>query len=214
MLNLKVIVASIRPGRAADPVVGWIVSRARGDGRFAVDVLDLRDWALPMFAETAQTVADPADPVYSSPKVRRWNRTIADGDAFLFVTPEYNHSVPGALKNAIDSVYFSFAFRNKPAGAVAYSAGQIGGARAVEHLALIAIEAEMVPLRNAVLVPAVHDAFSQDGHPINHAMQAAADILLDDLAWWADVLNAARRRGSLPPAAARRPAGPPVRAAS
>ena len=95
MLNLKVIVASIRPGRAADRVVAWIVSRAGSDGRFAVDVLDLREWALPMFAETLQTVADPADPVYSSPKVRRWNRTIAEGDAFLFVTPEYNHTSRG-----------------------------------------------------------------------------------------------------------------------
>lgn len=214
MLDLKVIVGSTRPGRAADRVVPWIVGRARADDRFVVDVLDLRTWALPMFAETLDSLGDPADPSFSSPVVRRWNRAIAGGDAFLFVTPEYNHSVPAALKNAIDSVFFSFAFRNKPAATVAYSAGQIGGARAVEHLALIAIESEMVPLRNTVLIPAVHQAFGQDGRPSNPASETAADVLLDDLAWWGDTLRAARRRGALPPAAARRPRPRPTRAAS
>lgn len=220
MLNLKVVVGSIRPGRAADRVLPWLLGRARADERFAVDVLDLRDWALPMFAETLHSVGDPADPTYSSPAVRRWNRTIADGDAFLFVTPEYNHSIPGALKNGLDSVFLSRAFRKKPAGTVAYSAGPIGGARAVEHLALIAIEAELVPLRHAVLIPAVHQAFGRDGWPTNPATDTAVGVLLDDLAWWGEALRAARERPARPMDAARpvdgaRPALPrPTAAAS
>ena len=74
--------------------------------------------------------------------MKRWNSRIADGDAYLFVTPEYNHSFPAALKNAADSVFASFAFRNKPAAVIAYSGSAVGGARAVEHVAHIGIEAE------------------------------------------------------------------------
>ena len=79
------------------------------------------------------------------------------------ITPEYNHSLSGVLKNAIDNVFVSFAFRNKPALFVGYSGGIVGGARAVEQLALIAIEAELVPLRNTVLVGEVTKAFDDRG---------------------------------------------------
>ena len=127
-------------------------------------MLDLRDWPLPMFTETMESIGDFPDPTYSDPLVRRWNQTIKTGDAFLIITPEYNHSVPGVLKNALDSVFVSFGMRNKPVGYVGYSAGPIGGARAVEHLAHIAIEAEAVPLRNTVLVSNLHQAFA-DGSP-------------------------------------------------
>jgi NAD(P)H-dependent FMN reductase len=118
-------------------------------------------------------------------------------EAFLFVTPEYNHSVPGVLKNAIDNLFFSFALRNKPAGLVGYSGGPVGGARGVEHLAHILIEAEAVPLRNTVLIPTVQDAFADNGDPVNPASDRALNILLEDLQWWARVL--AEARPSSPP---------------
>ena len=94
MLHLKVIVGSTRIERAAELVIPWITQQARDDDRFDVEVLDLRDWPLPMFAESYATVGDPHDPRYSKPIVKRWNDTIATADAYLFVTPEYNHSVP------------------------------------------------------------------------------------------------------------------------
>jgi NAD(P)H-dependent FMN reductase len=203
VLNLMIIVGSTRAGRGADNILPWLTTRARADGRFAVDVLDLRTLTLPMFAETFETVGDPRNPSYSEPSVAEWNRIVGAGDAFLFLTPEYNHSIPAVLKNAIDTVFASFAFRNKPAGAVAYSGGRIAGARAVEQLALIAVEAELVPMRNAVLIPAVHQAFNSDGSPRDPATETAADVLLDDLAWWADVLHQARVRGELAPARLR-----------
>jgi NAD(P)H-dependent FMN reductase len=136
--------------------------------------------------------------------VRRWNEEVAAGDAYLFVTPEYNHSVPGVLKNAIDNVIASQAFRNKPAGFVGYSGGMVGGARAVEHLAAIAIEAEMAPLRNAVLLARVGRAFDGDGRPVDAATEFALTVLLDDLAWWGGALSRARRAGELPTASHRR----------
>jgi len=206
MLNLKIIIGSTRPGRAADRIVPWISQAAREHGAFDVEVLDLRDWQLPIFGETFATLGDPANPTFSVPEVRRWNDAILAGDAYLFITPEYNHSVPAALKNAIDSVFATFAFRNKPAAFLAYSGGIGGGIRAVEHLAHIATEAELVPLRNTVVIPYVTAAFGPDGEPADDRAQAAAKIMLDDLAWWAEALQRARLDGPLPPAIMRRTA--------
>jgi NAD(P)H-dependent FMN reductase len=210
--RLQIIIGSTRAGRAADRVVPWVVARARSDGRFDVEVLDLREWPLPMFAETLETVGDFADPTYSESIVKRWNDTIRRGDAFLFVTPEYNHSVPGVLKNAVDNVFVSFAFRNKPGAFVGYSGGAIGGARAVEHLAHIVIEAEMVPLRSTVLVGGVQQAFDEAGEPVDPMTDAALRVLLDDLAWWSQLLRRGREQGELPPGRFRlRAATPPAR---
>jgi NAD(P)H-dependent FMN reductase len=196
--TLQVIVGSTRADRNADRVVPWVLDRARRHPAFTVDLLDLRDWPLPFFQETLATIGDRADPTYSDPVVREWNRRVQQGDAYLFVTPEYNHSVPGVLKNAIDNVFVSYAFRNKPAAAVGYSGGNVGGARAVEHLAHILIEAECVPLRNTVLVGGVLQAFDADGEPVNPLTDTALEIALDDLAWWSAALEAARAGGELP----------------
>src|SRR5438552_4003157 len=86
MLNLKIIIGSTRPGRAADRVIPWITATFREHGDFDVDVLDLRDWPLPLFGETFATVDDPHDPTFSVPVVKRWNAKIAEGDAYLFIT--------------------------------------------------------------------------------------------------------------------------------
>jgi NAD(P)H-dependent FMN reductase len=204
MLNLKIIVGSTRPGRAADRVIPWIVDVAESHGAFTVDVLDLREWPLPFFSETLESVGDPRDPTYSEPIVKRWNQRIAEGDAYLFITPEYNHSMPAVLKNAIDSVFASFGFRNKVTAFVGYSGGVAAGVRAIEHLAHVSIEAEMVPLRSSVLIPEVNAAFAENGDPTNPAATTAAGIMLDDLAWWASALHQARHGGSLPPAAFRK----------
>src|ERR1700683_3696515 len=115
MLKLQIIVGSTRPTRGADHVLPWVRSRAESHEAFEVEVLDLRDWPLPIFQEHMGTLGDFVDPPYSEPIVKRWNKKIAEADAYLMITPEYNHSVPAVLKNAIDSVFVSFAFRNKPA---------------------------------------------------------------------------------------------------
>jgi NAD(P)H-dependent FMN reductase len=131
--------------------------------------------------------------------VKAWNAKITTGEAYLVVTPEYNHSVPGVLKNAVDNVFVSFGLRNKPIIAIGYSGGIAGGIRAVEHLAHIAIEAEAAPLRNAVIIPFVRTAFVDDGTPKDPATDTALSIALDDLAWWAEALKRARAEGELPP---------------
>jgi len=203
MLNLKLIVGSTRPSRAADRVAPWVLERARERPDFDVELLDLRDWPLPFFQEHPGSIGDPSDPTYSEPIVRLWNQTVGAGDAFLIVTTEYNHSVPGQLKNAIDNLWLSYALRNKPIGYVAYSGSAVAGARAVEHLALIAVEAEAVTLRNSVLIPFVREAFDTDGRPKNPATEIALGVLLEDLAWFGNALKAARDGGELEPGSRR-----------
>jgi NAD(P)H-dependent FMN reductase len=200
---LQVIVGSTRPSRAADLVLPWVLARARAHGAFAVEALDLRDWPLPIFAEHVGSIGDRNDPTYSAPIVREWNHKIEEGDAYLVVTPEYNHSVPGVLKNAFDSVFVSFAFRNKPIATVGYSGGIAGGVRAIEHLAHIAIENDMAPLRSSVIIPYVQDAFDADTEPKDRLTDAALQIVLDDLQWWSNALGSARAAGQLPPAQVR-----------
>jgi len=203
MLKLNIIMGSTREGRAGEPVLEWIRRRAEAHGAFDVNVLDLRDWKLPMFAETFATIGDFANPTYSAPIVKDWNQEIVEADALIFITPEYNHAYSGELKNAIDNVFVSWGLRNKPAGMVAYSGGPIGGARAVEQLALVLVEAEMVPLRNSVLIPDVNHAFDEGAVPANPVSDIALTVLLDDLAWWTRVTHAARGEGELKPGVLR-----------
>ena len=199
MSKLLVIMGSTRPTRAADRIVPWVLSQAQAHGGFEVELVDLRDWPLPFFAEHFGTIGDMADPTYSEPLVRAWNKKVKAADAFLVVTPEYNHSVPAALKNAIDSVWLSFGFRNKPVAALGYSAGIGGGIRSIEHLAQMCVEADAVPLRNATVIPIVNDAFDEEGSPVNPMTAASLTITLDDLAWWSSVLEKARAEGELVP---------------
>jgi NAD(P)H-dependent FMN reductase len=203
MSKLLVIVGSTRPGRAADLVVPWVTSRAREHGGFDVEVADLRDWPLPIFAEHPGTIGDIADPTYSEPIVRAWNQKVKQAGAFVVVTPEYNHSMPAVLKNAIDTVWLSFGFRNKPVAAVGYSGSVGAGIRAIEHLAHVLIEAEAVPLRNTVVIPFVRTAFGADGEPTDTETDIRLQIMLDDLAWWSAALEQARAGGELTPGSLR-----------
>jgi NAD(P)H-dependent FMN reductase len=202
--NLHIIVGSTRPTRAADRVIPWVVDRAGRHGAFDVEVLDLRDWPLPLFQEHRGSIGDFNDPTYSDPIVRSWNRKIKEADAFLVITPEYLHSLPGALKNALDNVFVSWGLRNKPLGAVGYSTGVAAGVRAVEHLAAVAIESEAVPLRNTVLIPFVESAFDEHDEPKDPMANIALTILLDDLAWWSVLLEKGRASGELLPGTVRR----------
>jgi NAD(P)H-dependent FMN reductase len=203
-LELQIVVGSTRPGRASDLFMPWLVDRAERHGRFAVRLLDLREWDLPMFAEPTESLVTGG---FTTPTVARWNETVATGDAYLFVFPEYNHSVPGVLKNAVDHA-LGPRVRNKPAGFMGYSGGPIGGARAVEHMVGITVEREMAPLRNAVLLGQVGRGFDAEGLPVDPMTDHALAILLDDLAWWGEALRRARAEGELPPPR-QRPVQPP-----
>jgi NAD(P)H-dependent FMN reductase len=140
MTKIGVILGSTRPGRNGEQVAKWVldVAKQRSDAEF--DLIDLADFDLPHLDEPVP----PSAGRYSKPHTQAWARTIASYDGFVMVTPEYNHSTSGALKNAIDFLFAEW--NNKAVGFVSYGAAA-GGARAVEHLRLIAGELMMADVR-------------------------------------------------------------------
>ena len=208
MLKVQMIIGSTREGRNAESVCRWLLPAIASHGAFEVESLDLRDWPLPFFQETIATVGDFANPTYSDPLVKRWNDKIKEADAYIMLTPEYNRSIPAVLKNAIDTVFFSSSFRQKPVAFVGYSLGFTAAARAVEHLTQIMVETEAVPVRTPTLVPFVTSAFDQTDQPTSLGQAVTLKVMLDDLAWLGNALKKARIEGQLPPAAFR------IRAAS
>jgi NAD(P)H-dependent FMN reductase len=201
MLKLQIIIGSTRSGRNADAVLRWFLPLAQKS--FAVETLDLREWPLPFFQETIASVGNFADPTYSDPLVKRWNHKIKEADAYVIVTPEYNHSVPAVLKNAIDTVFFSFGFRHKPVAFVGYSLGVTAGVRAVEHLNHIMIETEALPVRVQTLIPLVSAAFDAEDKVLNPIIEVTGTVMLEELAWLGAALKHARTAGEMPPASLR-----------
>lgn len=190
LLNIKVIAGSTREGRFSDKAAEWIAGEIKEQKGSKVEVLDLRDYEMPFFNE-------PVSPSYkqkpyANDAVARFTKKIEEGDAFVLVTPEYNHGTSGVLKNALDWVYQEW--NNKPVGFVSY--GSVGGARSVEQLRLNAIELQMAPIRNAVHIP------GEQYFPVLFGKKDARELfsLLDDqstamitqLFWWARALKTAR----------------------
>lgn len=202
-LNVLLIVGSTRPGRTSDLVQPWLTGLLDADPRFALNVEDLRDWPLPLFQEQPEKMGNPASPDYSDPLIAQWNKVVTEADVYVFLTPEYNHSVPAALKNAIDSVFMSPGFRNKPCAFVGYSISPTGAVRAVEHLIQIVSTLEAMPLRNALMIGSVASAFDETGKPADPMTGLIAQIMADDMHWWGSALRSARGAGQLPPAQLR-----------
>lgn len=198
-LRTLLVIGSTRAARGADLVLPWLTETLSGDERLELEIADLRDWPLPFFQEDMFAMGDPADPTYSDPIVKRWNDTVKAAEAFIFLTPEYNHTIPAALKNAVDSIYMSNGLRNKPSAFVGYSVSPTGAVRAIEHMYQAVTTLESVPIRNGVLVGDMFNAFDNDGQPTNPMTAAAMQVMRDDLVWWGNALRGARGAGELAP---------------
>lgn len=193
MANPKIalIIGSTRAARFADIPAQWMLAQAKARTDMAVELVDLRDYDLPLFNEMATNAYMPS----SDPKAVAWQQKMAGFDGYIFVVSEYNHSISGALKNALDQAYVEWA--KKPMGAIAY--GSVGGARALEHLRGIAVELQMAPVRNAVHVGGadfwrIHPGMGGSGKmsDIEAALLPSAKAMLDDMVWWANALKAAK----------------------
>jgi NAD(P)H-dependent FMN reductase len=185
--KLAVVIGSLRPNRFADHPAQWIAAAARQRGDFDVEVIDLKDYPMPLFGEEASPAWAPS----KNEAARRWQQKVANFDAYIFTAAEYNHGPAPVLKNALDYAYKEWI--NKPVAFVGY--GGVGGARAVEHLRLNAIELQMAPIRTAVhiLFPD-YLAVVKEGKKLAdlpHLNQTAKDML-DQLAWWTGALKVAR----------------------
>ncbi len=189
-LKVKVIVGSTREGRFSDKAAAWIGAEVMKQEGVEVEVLDLRDYDMPFFNEAVSPsyIQTP----YAHEAVARFTQKIAEGDAYIMVTPEYNHSTSGVLKNALDWVYQEW--NNKPVAFVSY--GSVGGARAVEHLRLIAIELQMAPIRTAIHIPGEHYfpvAFGKaEAGPLFASLAEPAQGLVTQLLLWARALRTVR----------------------
>lgn len=178
-LRLAVLIGSNREGRFAPTVAGWFVAQASARADLELDVLDMAELPLPW--------AYPAGP---NPDVAALQARLGDADALVIVTPEYNHSVPGPLKHALDLAGRSLA--GKPVGFVAYG-GMSGGLRAVEALRVVVAELHAMSVRDTVSFHSAWDRFDGSGVPHDEAGAAgAAKVLLDQLQWWGRALRAAR----------------------
>lgn len=189
--KIALIIGSTRKTRFADIPAQWMLAQAQERGDMTVELVDLRDFDLPLFDEPASNAYMPS----SNAVAVAWQKKIAGFDGYIFVVAEYNHSVTGALKNALDQAYVEWA--KKPMAAIAY--GSMGGARALEHLRGIAVELQMVPTRNAVHIGGgdfwkVHPGMGGSGNlgDIEASLLPSAKATLDDLAWWAGATMAAR----------------------
>jgi NAD(P)H-dependent FMN reductase len=185
MPTLAVIVASTRPGRLGPTVADWFVARAQDHGGFDVHLVDLAEVALPFLDEPGH----PSLRHYVHPHTSRWSATVDAADAFVLVVPEYNHGLPAPLKNALDYLYWEWAY--KPVGFVGYGMGT-AGANAVQMAVPVITALRMVPVPSAVAVP-LRECVDGDGvlHP-NAAMEAVAGVVLDELARLTDVLAGLR----------------------
>ena len=189
-LNIKVIAGSTREGRFSDKAAAWIAEEIRKQEGVSVEILDLRDYEMPFFND-AVSPSYKQEP-YKNEAVARFTNKIQEGDAYVIVTPEYNHGTSAVLKNAMDWVYQEW--NNKPVGFVSY--GSVGGARAIEHLRLVAVELQMAPIRNAVHIPGEQyfpALFGKTEVSDLFALQTEkADGMITQLMWWTQALKNAR----------------------
>ena len=188
-LNIKIIVGSTREARFSDKAAAWITGEIRKQKEIEAEALDLRDYDMPFYNE-------PVSPSYKqgpfkNKAVARFTKKIAEGDAFVIITPEYNHGTSGVLKNALDWVYPEW--NNKPVAFVSY--GSVGGARAVEQLRLNAIELQMAPIRQAVHIQQHWNLLDEKGNLKEGALESftkSAEAMLVQLIWWTRALKNAR----------------------
>jgi len=182
MAKLYVVAVSTRPNRAGFPLVEWMVERAKAHGRFEVELVDLREVGLPLFDEPNH----PRLRQYAHEHTKRWSTRVSAADAFVFVTPEYNHGTPPSLINALD--YLVHEWAHKPVSFVSYG-GPAGGTRAVQMVKPMLVALKMVALQESVMVPLfTHSIDANQVFKPSELQESHAKLMLDTLASWVPVL--------------------------
>jgi NAD(P)H-dependent FMN reductase len=185
MVRIGIILGSTRPNRNGEQVAKWVydVAARRSDAEF--ELVDLRDYPLPHLDEPLP----PAMGQYQNEHTKQWADKIASFDGFVIVTPEYNHSTSGVLKNAIDYLYAEW--NNKAVGFVSY--GSVGGARAVEHLRLVAGELQLADVRQQVALSLLTEFENFSVLKPSDYSQASLNTLLDQVIAWSTALTPLRQ---------------------
>jgi len=191
-MKLAIIIGSTRPGRQSPKQAMWVANIAKDMSDTSVDTIDLIDYPMPFFNEPISPRYNPNRVI--EPAVKKWLDAVKDFDAYVFVTPEYNHSVPGVLKNALD--FLTNELAHKPSMVVSH--GSVGGARAAMHLKEILSESKAVVIPSGVAFSGIADNIDENGNlgePMKsnpYGPEVALKGALEDLKWYSDALAKAR----------------------
>lgn len=191
-MKIGIIVGTTRENRQTIKQAKWVAKTAENFEDAEIEMIDLADYPMPFFNE-------PISPRYNpnrtpAPEVQKFLDVMNRQDAYIFVTPEYNHSIPAVLKNAFD--YLTWEMNRKPAAIVSH--GTVGGARAAMHLKEVISEGMAVPIQKSVAFAGMSDAVDDDGNISEelkanpYGPQASLDGLLEELVWYGEALKAAR----------------------
>jgi NAD(P)H-dependent FMN reductase len=188
MHKLKIISSTVRPGRKGPIVASWILEEVKKSGLFEAELVDLGELALPVMNE-------PVHPVmrqYEHQHTKDWSVKIAEADAFIFVTAEYDYSYPAPLKNALE--YLVHEWGIKPAGIVSYSGGPFGGVRAVNNLKADLLMLKIVSIHEGVVVPSLNQFMDENNvFTASEQLVKNAGIMLKSLERWTRGLNQIRQ---------------------
>ena len=185
MIKVAIVIGSTRPGRKAETVARWVhaIATKRSDAEF--ELVDIKDFNLPLLDEPMP----PAMGQYSQSHTKAWAAKVASFDAYVFVTPEYNHGTSGALKNAIDFLYREW--NNKAAGFVGY--GSSGGTRAVEQLRLVMGELMVADVRAQVALSLRTDFENFSTFKPAPSHERSVNTMLDQVIAWGGALKTLRK---------------------
>ena len=186
MLKIAIIIGSTRPGRNGEAVAKWVyeIAQNRSDAEF--ELVDIKDFNLPLLDEPMP----PSMGQYSKSHTKAWAAKIGSFDGYVFVTPEYNHGISAALKNAIDFLFAEW--NNKAASFVSY--GGAGGARAVEHLRLVLAEVQIATVRNQVLLSMFSDFENFSVFKPNSRHVKSVNEMFDQVIAWGGALKTLREK--------------------
>lgn len=189
-MKIGVILGSVRKVRRGERVAKWLMSELILHKNVDFELLDLRDYPLPFYAE--DNSPDSLESGYSNKVAAKWAAKIAEKDAFVLIVSEYNHGPTAVLKNALDYVYNEW--NKKPVAYVSYATGAAAGIRAVEQLRAIVVELQMVSMQAAVHIRNVLDTIDVSGKLLQGHYSEQLDKVMKQLLWWAEALKTARKK--------------------
>ena len=189
-MKIAVILGSIREIRRGGRVAKWLMPELSKHKDIEFELLDLNDYPLPFYNESNSP--DGLEGNYTNKLGKKWAAKIGEADAFILITPEYNHGPSAVLKNALDWVFAEW--NRKPVTFISYSPNAAGGIRAIEQLRQVAVELKMAPIQHALHIPYVLDTLDEDGKILKGHLNEKLDDLMEELLWWTHALKDAREK--------------------
>jgi len=187
-LNIPIILGSVREGRKSEAAAKFVLEKLKAGG-YQTQLVDFKELPLPFYnAPTVPVVYFKTQ--YPNANAQKWSEIARAADAFVIVSPEYNHGYPAVLKNALDWGYLEF--EKKPFGLVGVSNGTVAGARMIEQIRPIIQNFNAMSIKETVMIGPVEKYFGEDGKLLDESLHKKVDGLLASLVWWAEALKKAR----------------------